>query len=161
MMDEYAYLGKCPYSFSCNQFKKACVGKCPEQKSYPKSLFFDRSKKIFEDKKKAYQCFENIVFTGPGWVVDRAKQSALLRGKRIKTLDEPIDFESCFYPRNTEKLRSDVYPLANTTMDTTTIVPSVVIVVLIERVSDCVQPAFASSLIDALGISDLFSLILS
>lgn len=31
MMDEYAYLGKCPYSFSCNQFKTACVGKCPER----------------------------------------------------------------------------------------------------------------------------------
>lgn len=108
MMDEYAYLGKCPYSFSCNQFKTACVGKCPEKKSYPKSLFFDQSKKIFEDKKKAYQGFENIVFTGPGWVVDRAKQSALLRGKRIETLDEPIDFESCFYPRDTQKLRNDL-----------------------------------------------------
>lgn len=72
------------------------------------SLFFDQSKKIFEDKKKAYQGFENIVFTGPGWVVDRAKQSALLRGKRIETVDEPIDFDSCFYPRDTQKLRSDL-----------------------------------------------------
>ena len=108
MMDEYAYLGKCPYSFSCNQFKTACVGHCPERKTYPKSLFLDQSKKIFNDKKKAYDGFERIVFTGPGWVVDRAKQSALLRNKRIETLDEPIDFDCCFYPRNTEKLREEL-----------------------------------------------------
>lgn len=108
MMDEYAYLGKCPYSFSCNQFKTACVGHCPEKKAYPKSLFFDQSKKIFNDKKKAYEGFEHIVFTGPGWVVDRAKQSSLLKNKHIETLDEPIDFDSCFYPRNTKKLREEL-----------------------------------------------------
>lgn len=61
----------------------------------------------------------------------------------------------------TEKLRSEVYPLANTTIDTISIVPSVVIVVLTERVSDCVQPVFVISLSEAFGISDLFSLILS
>lgn len=106
MLDEYAYMGKCPYSFSCNQFMTACTGNCPEKRSYPKSLFFDQSGRLFDDKKKAYKGFDNIVFTGPGWVVKRAKESALLKGKRIEILDEPIDLESCFFPHKTDKLRS-------------------------------------------------------
>lgn len=108
MMDEYAYMGKCPYSFACNQFKTKCTGHCPEKRTYPKSLFLDQSKKIFNDKFRAYSDFKNIVFTGPGWVVDRAKQSALLKGKRIETLDEPIDFDTCFYPRDTTELRKQL-----------------------------------------------------
>jgi glycosyltransferase involved in cell wall biosynthesis len=105
MMDEYAYMGKCPYSFSCNQFKEGCKGHCPEKRSYPKSYFFDRSEFLFEAKRKAYSEFEKIVFTGPGWVVDRAKCSALLRAYRIEELDEPVEFGSVFYPRDTAGLR--------------------------------------------------------
>lgn len=105
MMDEYAYMGKCPYSFSCNQFKTGCKGRCPEKKSYPKSYFFDRSKFLFEAKREAYSGFEKIVFTGPGWVVDRAKCSALLRDFRIEKLDEPVDFGHVFYPRETNGLK--------------------------------------------------------
>ncbi len=105
MMDEYAYMGKCPFSFSCEQFITGCVGNCPEQKRYPASWFFDRSKFIFDAKKKAYAGFKDIIFTGPGWVVDRAKSSALLRNFKIEELDEPVDFGKTFYPRDTEALR--------------------------------------------------------
>lgn len=106
MMDEYAYMGKCPFSFSCNQFQTGCKGNCPAKKNYPKSWFFDRSKFIFEAKQKAYEGFENIVFTGPGWVVMRAKSSALLKNYRVLELDEPVDFVSTFYPRETDILRA-------------------------------------------------------
>lgn len=105
MMDEYAYMGKCPYSFSCNQFMTGCKRECPEKKSYPKSWFFDRSEYIFNAKKKAYDGFKSIVFTGPGWVVKRAKSSALLKSQRIEELDEPVDFGKTFYPRDTSVLR--------------------------------------------------------
>lgn len=105
MMDEYAYMGKCPFSYSCNQFVTGCEGKCPELKNYPISYFFDRSKFIFEAKKKAYTGFEKIVFTGPGWTVQRAKSSALLKDFRIEELDEPVDFGKTFYPRDTKDLR--------------------------------------------------------
>ena len=114
MMDEYAYMGKCPYSFSCDKFKTQCSGGCPEVKSYPKSCFFDRSKFIFEGKKHAYQGFEHIVFTGPGWVVERARQSALLKNFHIEELDEPVDFSGVFYPKDTKKIRDELgVPLGN------------------------------------------------
>ena len=106
MLDEYPYMGKCAFSFSCNQFQKGCQGKCPEKKRYPVSYFFDRSKFLFKAKQKAYSGFKKIVFTGPGWVVMRAKSSALLKGFRIEELDEPVDFGNTFYPRDTEQLRN-------------------------------------------------------
>lgn len=105
MMDEYAYMGKCPFSFGCEQFKTGCKGHCPEKKRYPKSWFFDRSKFIYNAKKKAYDGFKDIVFTGPGWVVMRAKSSALLKDFRVEELDEPVDFGKTFYPRETSELR--------------------------------------------------------
>ncbi len=105
MMDEYAYMGKCPFSYTCNQFLTGCKGKCPELKRYPISYFFDRSEFIFKAKQKAYKGFEHIVFTGPGWVVQRAKCSALLKDYRIEELDEPVDFGKTFHPRDTKELR--------------------------------------------------------
>jgi len=106
MLDEYAYMGKCPYSFSCTQFQSGCKGNCPARKNYPQSWFFDRSHFLFEAKRKAYDGFRDIVFTGPGWVVERAKSSALLRSFRVEELDEPVDFGQAFYPRETAELRT-------------------------------------------------------
>ena len=105
MMDEYAYMGKCPFSFECAQFYDGCKGGCPNLRNYPVSKFFDRSKFIWEGKKKAYGGFKRIVFTGPGWVVNRAKKSALLNSFRIEELDEPVNFGDIFYPRETTALR--------------------------------------------------------
>ena len=106
MMDEYAYMGKCPYAYSCQQFLTGCTGPCPEQKSYPKSYFFDRSAFIFKAKQQAYEGFRDIVFTGPGWVVGRARRSKLLHDFRIEELDEPVDFGRVFYPRDVQALRA-------------------------------------------------------
>lgn len=108
MMDEYAYMGKCPYSYQCDQFLKGCKGNCPNKMQYPKSYLFDRSRFIWESKRKAYEGFKHIVFTGPGWVVDRAKRSALLRNFRIEEIDEPVDFGHIFYPKDTTLLRKEL-----------------------------------------------------
>jgi glycosyltransferase involved in cell wall biosynthesis len=105
MFDEYAYMGKCAFSFRCNQFITGCRGNCPEKRRYPKSWFFDRSEFIFNAKKKIYNGFKHIVFVGTGWVVDRAKESALLKEKHIEVVDEPINYEEVFYPRDTTDLR--------------------------------------------------------
>lgn len=106
MLDEYPYMGKCAFSFDCNQFQTGCTGHCPSKKRYPISYFFDCSKFIFEAKRKAYSGFKKIAFTGPGWVVMRAKSSALLKDYRVEELDEPVDFGKTFYPRETKELRN-------------------------------------------------------
>lgn len=106
MMDEYAYMGKCAFSFSCNKFQTRCTAPCPERKTYPQSLLFDRAGFIFEAKRKTYADFRHIVFTGPEWVVNRAKSSALLKQARLEILDEPVDFGTTFHPRETGALRA-------------------------------------------------------
>ena len=106
MFDEYAYMGKCAFSFSCNQFKTGCKGNCPEMKRYPQSWFFDRSEYIFEAKRKVYEGFKHIVFAGTGWVIDRAKESALLKDKHLEVVDEPINYEEIYYPRDTKSLKA-------------------------------------------------------
>ena len=106
MLDEYPYMGKCAFSFNCTQFQTGCKGNCPETYRHPRSWYFDRSEFLFNAKKKAYNGFRNIVFTGPGWVVQRAKSSALLKDFRIVELDEPVDFGKTFYPRETSELRN-------------------------------------------------------
>lgn len=105
MFDEYAYMGKCAFSFECNNYLYGCNGKCPHIHNYPVSKFFDRSKFIWVSKKKVYDSFEKIIFSGTKWVADRAKQSALLRKHRIVELDEPIDFSNVFCPQDTIELR--------------------------------------------------------
>ena len=105
MMDEYAYMGRCAYSYQCNQFLTGCKGNCPTLNKYPISWFFDRSEFMWKRKRRAYDGFKNIVFTGPGWVVKRAKQSALLRDFNVVELDEPVNFGNVFYPKETNELR--------------------------------------------------------
>lgn len=101
MIDEFPYMGKCCFSYECEQFKTECKS-CPDKrwKEYPESFFFDKSNKIFVMKKKAYKDFNKVVFTGPQWVVLRANESALLKGRDIRELDEPIDYTRFMYPRN-------------------------------------------------------------
>ncbi len=106
MIDEHAYMGRCCYSRNCNQFKTECV-KCPDKrcKEYPTTSYRDRAYYIFHLKKNIYDDYNKIVFTGPMWVYQRAKESALLKNKKIVVLDEPIDFGKYFYPKDISSLR--------------------------------------------------------
>ena len=107
MMDEYAYMGKCVFSYDCDKFKEECKD-CRLKKDYPTSLFFDRSSYYFNKKKRVYNSFKSIVFTGVPWVVSRAKQSKLLRDKDVRIVNEPIDLDNYFYPQDAMELRKEL-----------------------------------------------------
>ena len=104
MLDEYAMLGKCPYSFECDKYKTEC-GHCAHVREYPASLIFDRSKDIFKAKQKAYDSVKDITFVGIEYVVEKAKESALLKGRKYVVMDEAVDLRNTYYPRETKKLR--------------------------------------------------------
>ena len=110
MLDEYAYMGKCRFSLDCNKFQNEC-GSCPTRKRNHvlADYIFDWSRKIQKKKEGAYRNFEKLVFTGPGWTVDRAKTSSLLRDKRIIKLEEPINYDDMFYPRDASELRKRLH----------------------------------------------------
>ena len=107
MMDEYAYMGKCVFSYDCDKFKEECKN-CKLKKEYPTSLFFDRSSYYFNKKNQVYNSFKDIVFTGVPWVVSRAKQSKLLRDKDVRIVNEPIDLDNYFYPQDATELRKEL-----------------------------------------------------
>ena len=106
MIDEHAFLGKCGYSDGCNNYETGC-GNCPQIQEYPKSLFFDRTRKIFKIKQEGYARIKDIVFVGPEYTIESAKKSPLFENKRTEILDEAIDV-SFFCPRNTEKLKKEL-----------------------------------------------------
>lgn len=56
-------------------------------------------------KEKAYSNFDNLIFTGPEWVIKRARESLLLRDKHLEILDEFIDTDIVFTPKETTEFR--------------------------------------------------------
>lgn len=107
MMDEYAFLGKCAFSYACERYKIGC-GKCPNYTDYPKTLFFDRSATIYKCKEKAYRCFDNLYMVGGVGVLKKAQQAPLLKGHPVIMINEPQNFDTLFYYRNTMQLRKEL-----------------------------------------------------
>ena len=100
---EYMYTGKCGYAYDCEKWKTVC-GSCPTLHDYPKSFFFDFTKRMFEKKRALLSDFDFTIVTPSQWLADRAKQS-FLANKPIAVIHNGIDTENVFYPRDTTKLR--------------------------------------------------------
>lgn len=125
MLDEYPYLGSCCYAYECENYCNQCK-KCVRDKHiYPVTRIFKRGHQSYQRKYKAYGKYENIVFTGPQWVIERAQRSSVLREQKLEVVDEFVDTANIFYPRETGGLRKklgisenrvillDVAPLSN------------------------------------------------
>lgn len=104
--DTWAYTGKCPAydDVGCNKWQSECRN-CPQYKKYPKSYFFDRSKKIFHDKKKWYSSIRNLTVVGVSdYMKTEAEKSVLFHGRRVERIYNWIDMEK-FYPYDSEDTR--------------------------------------------------------
>jgi len=106
MIDEYAYLGKCGAPLGCSNYKNYCK-QCPKWNKYPESWFFDRSYDIFQMKLHAYSKMKNVLFVGPEFVVNNAKQSPLGDYMNLQILDEAIDLD-LYKPVETIELRREL-----------------------------------------------------
>lgn len=97
--DCWLFTGKCYhfYEAGCNRWTENC-GNCPQLSMYPKSIFFDRTKKMLKDKRKAFKGFKSLnIVAVSDWLRDTAKQS-FLNEYEIRTIHNGID-TSLFYPR--------------------------------------------------------------
>lgn len=77
--DCWAFTGKCAYysDINCDKWKTEC-NDCPVLRQYPQSLIFDRTNKLFNDKKKWFSLIENLTVIGVSdWVADQAQMSFL------------------------------------------------------------------------------------
>ena len=100
---EYMYTGKCGHAYECLNFQKGC-GDCPAVKDYPKSLFFDKTRKMLKDKKELLGDLDFTIVTPSQWLADRVKLS-FLRDKKIEVIHNGIDTDQVFYPRDVKALK--------------------------------------------------------
>lgn len=101
---EFMYTGKCGYAYQCEKWKTECHN-CPQVKEYPKSLYFDFSRMMFNYKKKLLSNFDNLTIVTPSdWLANRVKSSFLTNKKTI-VINNGID-TTVFSPKNVSSLRS-------------------------------------------------------
>ena len=101
---EFMYTGKCGHANDCENWKTTC-GKCPQLQNYPKSWFLDFTKKMFLDKKKLMDDFDQLTIVTPSqWLADRVSQS-FLSTKEIIVIHNGIDTDNIFHPRDFEHLK--------------------------------------------------------
>lgn len=83
--DCWAFTGHCAYFslIGCEKWKVGC-NNCPNLKSYPKSWFFDRSKKQYFIKKSLFSDMENVTLITPSkWLYDLVGESYLSNYPRV------------------------------------------------------------------------------
>lgn len=91
--DCWFFTGKCFHFVDSNCDKwKTCCNKCPQKHHSVNSWFFDRSKKVFNDRKKMYDSIKNLTVVGCSeWITSLAKQSPLFEKANIISIKNGVD----------------------------------------------------------------------
>lgn len=101
---EFSYTGKCGHAYECENWKHQC-GNCPHLQDYPKTLWFDHTAAMQEEKKRLFSALDKLVITTPsGWLAERAKHS-FLGTREIQVVHNGIDTTQVFHPQPCEHLR--------------------------------------------------------
>lgn len=104
--DCWPFTGHCSYfdMVGCDKWKSGC-GNCPGLKVYPRSLFYDRSKKNLKEKKRYFTSISDRLTIVPvsNWLEGFVKQS-FLQAATIKTIHNGIDL-NVFSPKDTSGLK--------------------------------------------------------
>lgn len=123
MWDEYSMTGSCAFAFDCRKFEAKCYN-CPRLKDYPASWIIDNSSILFEKKRIAYN-YSDLAFISVPYTISVAKHSSLLSDKLLFPVDEAIDQDNLFYPRDTKELKKQLQiPFDNKVILTVAVYPS-------------------------------------
>lgn len=101
--DTFMYTGKCVHyaMADCHKWTECC-GECPQLRGGNKSWLFDRTKKMYGDKKRWYNSLNRLAVIGvSNWISDEAKKSILKNASVIETVYNWIDLE-VFYPHKSD-----------------------------------------------------------
>ena len=103
---EFMYTGSCGHAFECEKWKTGC-GKCPQLWDATYSYFFDRTSTAWSKMNKALEGFNNLVVTAVSpWLRSRAIQSPMLKNRNIVTIENGIDTNKTFYPKEYSHLKA-------------------------------------------------------
>lgn len=101
----YMYTGKCGHAASCENWMSTC-GNCPAVREYPKSIWFDKTRKMFLNKKRLLRDLDAVYVTPSAFFAERVKRS-FLRDKHIETVHNGINTD-IYYPRMKGNIRSEL-----------------------------------------------------
>lgn len=107
--DFWFITGHCCYytEDKCYKWQTECHH-CPLLHTYNKSLFFDRSRKIFKDKKRLFQAIPRLAVVGVSkWTIDEARQSFLKEVRILDFIYNWIDLD-LFHPCPVSSLRVEL-----------------------------------------------------
>lgn len=95
---EFMYTANCGYALDCEKWKTGC-GSCPRRRQETKSWFLDGTARSWKRMKKAFDGFEEdcIVTSVSPWLMERAKQSPILKNFRHVTVLNGLD-TAVFHP---------------------------------------------------------------
>jgi len=90
--DCWAFTGHCSYFDYANCYKwETHCQKCPERKSYPKSIFIDNSYNNYEKKRKLFTSLDKLTLVTPSeWLAKLVKRS-FLKEYPVKVINNGID----------------------------------------------------------------------
>lgn len=100
--DCWSFTGHCAYFdyAHCEKWKTGCEH-CPQQRSYPVCVGFDRSRKNYEMKKRLFAAFPNLTMVVPcDWMKVPLSQS-FLADRPVRRIYNGVDLRT-FYPRPSE-----------------------------------------------------------
>ena len=104
--DCWPMTGHCSYFdfVNCNKWETECHD-CPNLRAYPETLFWDRSRKNFNKKRKVITAYPNITFVTPSeWLKDIVKRS-FLKDYDVKVINNGINLE-IFKPYDNNEVRN-------------------------------------------------------
>lgn len=108
--DCWFYTGRCThYTVNrCYQWRNGCK-KCPNNRNTPPAWFFDRSEKMWKDKKSHFTRMQRLAVIGVSdWITNQAKCSFLKDVPVLERIYNWIDFE-VFKPVEAEDIRSSLH----------------------------------------------------
>ncbi len=107
--DCFLFTGKCSHYLKdgCSKWQSEC-GNCPRLKTDNKSWFFDRTKKMFLDKKRWFSALDNLNVIGVSkWIAGEAKKSFLQSARTVDSIYNWVDLE-CFAPEDSTALKKEL-----------------------------------------------------
>lgn len=92
--DCWPITGHCAYFdyANCSKWKLEC-NKCPQKKSYPKSLIFDNSKGNFHKKKELFSKIDNLTLVTPSNWLRNIISLSFMQNKNVITINNGINLE--------------------------------------------------------------------
>lgn len=107
--DCWSFTGRCSHfeDYGCYKWKTGC-NDCSNTRVYPITYFFDRSERMWKDKKKWFSDIKNMVIVTPSFWLKRYVQESFLKGYPIEVIHNGIDLDVFSYKSPTTEMRKKI-----------------------------------------------------